>query len=522
MFSNPSPESSSDPEQGLQEKLIGSIWLQAKQYPYLFNHDGSCQILSHGRSGHYTISPDGRSVSLTWTDPAHSEELRVLEDGNLFLGGSILVAIDPTSRQSPFPCYPLPQPVLNSYQLEIDTGKMPNYGQIILNGRQVRFIHTGYGGNLLSDEVREFDSEEEAEDYYHCTIHSHDPYYSPGHINEPIYLELCDGHSQEFDEVTVNGLTVTIRYGQIGTAGETESSTYKSPRKALAAAEKHLNEKLRQGYIITAIAQRQRSSPDLDIDQLIRPAWKPIVSEGDGDLLASKFGGRPWLAPEEAWLTCPHCSQPMQLFLQLNLAQLPEPVREEFGTGLLQMFHCLSIDCAPEPELGTIYYGRVPYLITNVRMRLIQPVGIASMPPLPQIDGEDYGTYVPAKTITDWQEIADYPHPDELVALVYGWDQAGNSGLYDQVVQRLGLDELADEYDEQYPTDEGDKLGGYSRWVQDMECPGCPVCHAPMRQVFQLASCENLTDYAFGDMGIAHILQCQTHKDQLAFIWACG
>ncbi|MBD2693686.1 hypothetical protein [Anabaena catenula] len=45
------------------------------------------------------------------------------------------------------------------------------------------------------------------------------------------------------------------------------------------------------------------------------------------------------------------------------------------------------------------------------------------------------------------------------------------------------------------------------------------ICDAPMRLVFQLASCENLP-YMFGDMGIAQILQCKTHKDEFAFVWS--
>ncbi|MGL5131964.1 MAG: DUF1963 domain-containing protein, partial [Planktothrix sp.] len=262
------------------------------------------------------------------------------------------------------------------------------------------------------------------------------------------------------------------------------------------------------------------ANSNLDITQFVRPAWKPVVTEGDGDRLASKFSGRPWLAIDETWPGCPCCAEPLQLFVQLNLSQLPEPVREEFGTGLLQMFHCMSDNCGFEVEEGTIYYGRVPFLIKNVKIRLVQPVGMGSTPALPKIDGEDYGTYLPAKTITEWLEIEDYPESDELVALVIGWERLKEYDLWDAVVERLGLDD-SDDYDQLYPTDESDKLGGYPRWVQGLECPGCPVCHAPMRQVFQLASCENL-DYAFGDLGIAHILQCKTHKDQFAFVWACG
>ncbi|MEA5515412.1 WGR domain-containing protein [Nodularia sp. UHCC 0506] len=489
----------------------------------MFETDGSYRLLSTDRRGRYTISANDRSVLLTWTTDPFTEELLVLEDGSLLMSGRAFVEIGMRSPAPFLAAHLLPQPdaeipaptPLQSYEFEIDTGKMPNYGTITLQGCQVRLIHKGYGGNVLSDEVREFDSQEEAEDYYHSTILSNDPYYSPPSHTEPVYLELSDDHSHKFYEVSVQGLAVMIRYGRIGTAGQTSSTTYSSPKKAEAEAEKKINEKLKKGYDITTIAPPPQPEPDLDIAQFIRPAWKPVVIEGDGDRLASKFCGRPWLAEDETWPTCPNCAQPMQLFFQLNLAELPEPVREEFGTGLLQMFHCIPGDCQPEGEYGTIYYGREPYLIKNVIIRLVQPLGNGSTPPLPEIDGQEYGIDFPAKTITDWVEIEDYPHPDDLVALVYGWDQVTNCDRGNELAGRLGCEQ----YDEVYPTDEGDKLGGYPRWVQDMECPGCPVCHAPMRQVFQLASCDNLP-YMFGDMGIAHVLQCKTHKDQFAFVWA--
>lgn len=505
MPKNPSTQSD------LREKLIRSIWLLGDKYPYSFATDGSCQIINHSRYGHYTISPDNRSVFLTWTTPSYTEELRVLEDGSLFMSGSLLIEVDKSGDRY-FPCYPLPQPDVYA-RFEIETGKMPNYGNITLEGLQVRLISTDFGENFLSEDVREFQTQEEAEEYYYSTIISNDPYYSPHSIGEPVYLELSDDNSHKFYEVTVEGFTLKICYGRIGTAGKTDSTTYKTPRKVQVAAVKKINEKLKKGYVITKIAGAEA---DLDIAQFIRPAWKPMVTQGDGDILASKFSGRPWLSQNETWPTCPNCAKPMQLFLQLNLAELPEPVREEFGSGVLQMFHCIPGDCQPEYEVGTIYYGRVPFLIQNVRIRLVQPLGSGSNPPLPEIDGEEYGSSFPALTITNWVEIEDYPHPDDLVAQVYGWDQVKNHNLGSELAQRLGL---SYEYDQVYPTDEGDKLGGYPRWVQDMEYPGCPICHAPMRLVFQLASCENLP-YMFGDMGIAHILQCKTHKDEFAFVWS--
>ena len=61
----------------------------------------------------------------------------------------------------------------------------------------------------------------------------------------------------------------------------------------------------------------------LAIQAYKREAWKAIIIDGDGDLTASKFAGKPWLAKDEQWPKCPHCQNPLELFVQLNLNQLP-------------------------------------------------------------------------------------------------------------------------------------------------------------------------------------------------------
>lgn len=74
-----------------------------------------------------------------------------------------------------------------------------------------------------------------------------------------------------------------------------------------------------------------------------RLAWRPIVQEGDGDLTASKFAGKPWLNAGEKWPVCPNCGKPMQLFLQLNLDELPENLNSRFGSGIFQFFYCTNV-----------------------------------------------------------------------------------------------------------------------------------------------------------------------------------
>ncbi|MFD9862281.1 WGR domain-containing protein [Streptomyces alboflavus] len=64
------------------------------------------------------------------------------------------------------------------------------------------------------------------------------------------YLELSqEGEgAHKFYEVTVADQTVTVRYGRIGAAGQTQTTSFASAAKARAAAAKKVAEKVRKGY----------------------------------------------------------------------------------------------------------------------------------------------------------------------------------------------------------------------------------------------------------------------------------
>src|SRR4051794_2507972 len=112
--------------------------------------------------------------------------------------------------------------------------------------------------------------------------------------------------------------------------------------------------------------------------ELMRTAWLPVTEEGDGPVTGSKFSGTSYLAPGESWPTCPRCGAPMALFLQLDLEALPEELGGELGSGLLQMFYCVSRrDCPIRGE------GRLdpfsPYQL--LRRVCPSPGGPLSVPP---------------------------------------------------------------------------------------------------------------------------------------------
>lgn len=81
---------------------------------------------------------------------------------------------------------------------------------------------------------------------------------SAGSAVSTTYLELSQegGGAHKFYEVAVDGQVVTVRYGRIGAAGQTQTTTFATPQKARAAAAKKVGEKVRKGYAPAVAGQR--------------------------------------------------------------------------------------------------------------------------------------------------------------------------------------------------------------------------------------------------------------------------
>ncbi|MBD2594803.1 WGR domain-containing protein [Nostoc spongiaeforme FACHB-130] len=79
---------------------------------------------------------------------------------------------------------------------------------------------------------------------------------------EITYLELSEdsGSSHKFYEVIVEDTQVSIRYGRIGDAGQTQTKSYPTSEKAQAEAAKKINEKLKKGYEKAVMGVRQKRS----------------------------------------------------------------------------------------------------------------------------------------------------------------------------------------------------------------------------------------------------------------------
>jgi predicted DNA-binding WGR domain protein len=68
-----------------------------------------------------------------------------------------------------------------------------------------------------------------------------------GHIPRREY-QLVEGSSNKFWAIELDQATHTVQFGRIGTAGQTQTKTYKSPEEARKAYEKLVREKVKKGY----------------------------------------------------------------------------------------------------------------------------------------------------------------------------------------------------------------------------------------------------------------------------------
>ena len=195
------------------------------------------------------------------------------------------------------------------------------------------------------------------------------------------------------------------------------------------------------------------------VERHARPAWVPVVAAGDPAAPVSKYFGAPWLRQGERWPEIHGI--PARFVLQLDVATLPAPMRDLLGgVGLVQFFYQTARDAWRHGD------GDEHALVRLVRPDL-EPGG-----PVPQpedaIDDEraeeeraeepKAGDPRAPKAIVGWEERRDLPHHQDHDA--------------------LGVDEELGDLGEAYGAPvadgveialQGDKLGGWPYWTQDVE-----------------------------------------------------
>jgi predicted DNA-binding WGR domain protein len=74
------------------------------------------------------------------------------------------------------------------------------------------------------------------------------PAAAPQHPAPARSFEFIGGASRKFWEIAVSGNAFTVRFGRLGTAGQSQTKTFADAAKATAEADKLIAEKLRKGY----------------------------------------------------------------------------------------------------------------------------------------------------------------------------------------------------------------------------------------------------------------------------------
>ncbi len=204
----------------------------------------------------------------------------------------------------------------------------------------------------------------------------------------------------------------------------------------------------------------------------------------------TKFGGLPYLTNTSPWPECPHCQHHLQLFVQVNLQDLPKS-RDK---GLIQLFYCTNSEPHCESDLEA-YFPFSPAVVC--RHISLKGNSLQVVPRIEELFEE--------KRVVGWERFTDYPHREEYEALGLGEP-----------------DEEIDEwlYERGYQAAEGDKLLGWPHWVQGPEYPNDRKTGEPMKLFFQLDSEVNLP-FMFGDSGVGHLMISTNDQGELAFGWAC-
>jgi len=92
-------------------------------------------------------------------------------------------------------------------------------------------------------------------------------------------LELVEGASSKFWEIQLEGTGFTVRWGRIGTNGQTQQKNFATEQKAKDEHDKLLTEKLKKGYSeVGASAAASASTPTPFAASTPRVIWSAGTS----------------------------------------------------------------------------------------------------------------------------------------------------------------------------------------------------------------------------------------------------
>ena len=188
-------------------------------------------------------------------------------------------------------------------------------------------------------------------------------------------MEFVGGSSEKFWEITVAGTEVTVRFGRLGTNGQTQTKRFESEQAAATHAARLIEEKLVKGYVEVSSREGpnghmpqqtpgQSTAPPAELIEKLRrsaPVVGPHLAQGlqpavrfatrnaqDSELSigSTKIGGDPDLAAGEPWPAwsgpvAGSAVRPLRFFAQIDLSDVAKAAPVDVGlpqSGLLSFF----------------------------------------------------------------------------------------------------------------------------------------------------------------------------------------
>lgn len=169
------------------------------------------------------------------------------------------------------------------------------------------------------------------------------------------YLEYSDAAtgSHKFHELTVEDNVVTVRFGRIGTAGQSQSQTYSSSEEALKAADKTIGEKLKKGYEHAVAGAREK--------QEVQRRPRIRFEEQLANLASCGISLKPGIPPEllmDEWDVKDYERDPYQLLLVALGSEIGE---EECGFLSSNIWH-FDTECIEDHG----DYARIAYRMAEL------------------------------------------------------------------------------------------------------------------------------------------------------------
>lgn len=231
----------------------------------------------------------------------------------------------------------------------------------------------------------------------------------------------------------------------------------------------------------------------------LRPAWLPQVHDGSSASRdCSKFGGQPYLLPNEASGVICRCTRRMSFLFQLRSDSLPDSIKTHYlpaamrapsRAPLFQLWLCKTCLIG-----GTFGDGS-----TTSCMRWIDSSSQPSLT-VSLLQGLD----APAeKQLVGWNEKSDYPLSIEATQLL---------NLSSDL-----LDEMKSDPNAYIPISSA-KLGGFPNWLSGISYGQCQQCNATNELFFQLADYDQLDLAASSNRRSIFILICPKHRNNFKLL----